>query len=75
MTAGRNGAASAGVDRAMAANLLPLDEATGRLRPYARRYLRALPVRDVEMLPAAEIVTQVRTRFGRSGAGMARKSG
>jgi ATP-dependent DNA helicase DinG len=34
-------------------------------RPYARRFLQALPVRDVEMLPAEELVRQVRERFGR----------
>ena len=44
--------------------------ADGRLtsgRGYARRFLEALPVSDVEVLPSAELVDRVRNRFGRTG--------
>ena len=34
-------------------------------KPYARRFLDALPVRDVERLPASEIAPVMRARFGR----------
>ena len=34
-------------------------------KPYARRFLDALPVRDVERLPATELGRVVRERFGR----------
>jgi ATP-dependent DNA helicase DinG len=34
-------------------------------RAYARKFLSALPVRDVEILPADELVEQVGRRFGR----------
>lgn len=34
-------------------------------KPYARRFLEALPVRDVERLPAGDIGMVIRTRFGR----------
>lgn len=33
-------------------------------KPYARRFLDALPVRDVETLPAAEVVSRIAERFG-----------
>jgi len=42
--------------------------ADGRLtggKGYARRFLEALPVSDVEVVAAAELVERVRTRFGR----------
>jgi ATP-dependent DNA helicase DinG len=42
--------------------------ADGRLtggRPYARRFLEALPVCDVEILLSAEMLERVRDRFGR----------
>ncbi len=42
--------------------------ADGRLtggRPYVRRFLEALPVADVEILPATELLERVRERFGR----------
>jgi ATP-dependent DNA helicase DinG len=42
--------------------------ADGRLtsgKPYARRFLEALPVSDVEIVPGAELVDRVRARFGR----------
>jgi len=32
---------------------------------YARKFLAALPVRDVEMLPGEQVVAEVRRRFGR----------
>ena len=53
MTAVRNGGARAGVDRGMAANLIPLDEATDRLRPYARRYVGVRPI-DVSSIVGTE---------------------
>jgi ATP-dependent DNA helicase DinG len=34
-------------------------------KPYARKFLNALPVRDVEMLPSERIVEEVARRFGR----------
>lgn len=34
-------------------------------RPYARRFLDALPVRDVEMLTAEEVAESIERRFGR----------
>lgn len=34
-------------------------------KPYARRFLEALPVREVERLPADEIGPVIRSRFGR----------
>jgi ATP-dependent DNA helicase DinG len=34
-------------------------------KPYARKFLASLPVRDVEMLPSAAVVEEVRRRFGR----------
>jgi ATP-dependent DNA helicase DinG len=34
-------------------------------KPYARRFLEALPVRDVERLPASEAGAVIRARFGR----------
>lgn len=42
--------------------------ADGRLtggKPYTRRFLEALPVSDVEVVPSAELVARVRERFGR----------
>jgi ATP-dependent DNA helicase DinG len=42
--------------------------ADGRLtagKGYARHFLEALPVRDVEVLPTSELVERVRERFGR----------
>ncbi len=37
-------------------------------KPYARRFLDALPVRDVERLPATELGRVVRERFGVAGS-------
>jgi len=34
-------------------------------KPYARTFLDALPVREVERLPAAELAEAIRARFGR----------
>jgi len=34
-------------------------------KPYARRFLEALPVRDVETMPAAEVVVRIAERFGK----------
>lgn len=34
-------------------------------KPYARRFLEALPVRDVERLPAGELAEVIKLRFGR----------
>ncbi len=42
--------------------------ADGRLsgsKPYAARFLDALPVSDVELLPSARLVERIRRRFGR----------
>lgn len=42
--------------------------ADGRLtsgRSYASRFIAALPVQDVEVLPSPELVEQIRRRFGR----------
>ena len=42
--------------------------ADGRLsagKGYARRFIEALPVSDVELLPTAALIDQVRERFGR----------
>jgi hypothetical protein len=44
--------------------------ADGRLtsgRGYARRFLEALPVHDVEIATSQEIVERIRERFGRAG--------
>lgn len=40
-------------------------------RPYGRRFLEALPVRDIEVAPTAEVVDRIAARFGRAqdGAG------
>ncbi|MHB1340701.1 MAG: helicase C-terminal domain-containing protein [Coriobacteriia bacterium] len=35
------------------------------MKPYAQRFLDALPVRDVERLRASEVVAEVERRFGR----------
>ena len=43
--------------------------ADGRLtsgKGYARNFLEALPVRDVEVVPTAELIERVRARFGRA---------
>ena len=40
-------------------------------KPYARRFVEALPVRDVERLPSSELIAAIGQRFGR-GAGTAR---
>ena len=45
--------------------------ADGRLtsgKGYARHFLEALPVRDVEVVSTDELVARVRERFGRPGA-------
>jgi hypothetical protein len=34
-------------------------------KTYAHRFLEALPVRDVERLPARELAEVIRARFGR----------
>jgi len=34
-------------------------------KPYAAKFLAALPVQDIERLPAEEVVEQIRRRFGR----------
>ncbi|KAF0207957.1 MAG: ATP-dependent DNA helicase [Actinobacteria bacterium] len=34
-------------------------------KPYAARFLAALPVQDIERLPAEDVVEQIRRRFGR----------
>jgi hypothetical protein len=42
--------------------------ADGRLsagKGYARRFVEALPVSDVELLPTDELIGRVRERFGR----------
>jgi ATP-dependent DNA helicase DinG len=42
--------------------------ADGRLssgRGYARHFLEALPVSDVEVVPTDEVIARVRERFGR----------
>lgn len=44
--------------------------ADGRLasdKPYASRFLEALPVKDVERVPAAELRRTIAARFGRGG--------
>jgi ATP-dependent DNA helicase DinG len=38
-------------------------------KAYARRFLEALPVRDVERLPAAEIGPAISARFGATRSG------
>jgi ATP-dependent DNA helicase DinG len=46
--------------------------ADGRLtsgKGYARHFLEALPVRDVEVVPTDELIERVRSRFGRAAPG------
>ena len=42
------------LNRVMAAHLLPLDEATDRLRPYARRYVGGVPTSDEFLVNTSE---------------------
>jgi ATP-dependent DNA helicase DinG len=41
------------------------DSRLASARPYARDFLRALPVSDVELLPAERLLEEVKRRFGR----------